>query len=218
MTNKKKPNNKSNKRNVKLPVKYNDHVMSNLSKKRDKFEVHEICEEIRVPNKDCNDECVVSKDEMLGGRSADCDLNNKLNENECEENTSEKLNQDCVDDSNKECLDNSDKLSKDQISENISWNIDDKQDDELNNAEYSNSDNDADRIGSKKTYASAIKNSGWFESNKLFVVPTVLNELGDEVVVFDEELVELGSKKWELTLVGQTNCSYYESPCPELPS
>ncbi|GJW18232.1 RNA-directed DNA polymerase, eukaryota, reverse transcriptase zinc-binding domain protein [Tanacetum coccineum] len=138
---------------------------------------------------------------MLGGRSADCDLNNKLNENECEENTSEKLNQDCVDDSNKECLDNNDKLSKDQISENISWNIDDKQDDELNNAEYSNSDNDADRIGSKKTYASAIKNSGWFESNKLFVVPTVLNELGDEVVVFDEELVELGSKKWELTLL-----------------
>ncbi|GKE31222.1 RNA-directed DNA polymerase, eukaryota, reverse transcriptase zinc-binding domain protein, partial [Tanacetum coccineum] len=75
--------------------------------------------------------------------------------------------------------------------------------DEPNNTEYNNSDNDAERIGSKKTYASAIKNSGWIESNKLFVVPTGVNEIGDEVVVFDEELVELGSKKWELTLVGQ---------------
>ncbi|GJW79530.1 RNA-directed DNA polymerase, eukaryota, reverse transcriptase zinc-binding domain protein [Tanacetum coccineum] len=143
---------------------------------------------------------------MIGKKSADCDENdklNKLNEKDCVENSSGKLKQDCVDDSNKECLDNNDKLDKEENSEKISCGIDNKLDDEPNNSQYSNNENDEDRIRSKKTYASAIKNSGWFETNKLFVVPTVVTELGDEVVVFDEELVELGSKKWELTLVGQ---------------
>ncbi|GKE81034.1 RNA-directed DNA polymerase, eukaryota, reverse transcriptase zinc-binding domain protein, partial [Tanacetum coccineum] len=45
---------------------------------------------------------------------------------------------------------------------------------------------------SEKTYASATKSSSYFETNKLLFVLTELNEIGDEVVVFDEELVELG--------------------------
>ncbi|GKC41544.1 RNA-directed DNA polymerase, eukaryota, reverse transcriptase zinc-binding domain protein [Tanacetum coccineum] len=185
--------------------------MSNLSEKRGKSVVNENCEEIRVPNKNDDDNRVENKDGVIGESSDDCDLNNKLNDDVCEEIVSDKLNQDCVgddnkeclDNGNKECLDNNDKLGRDQILGNISCNKEDKQEDEPNNTEYNNSDNDAERIGSKKTYASAIKNSGWIESNKLFIVPTGVNEIGDEVVVFDEELVELGSKKWELTLVGQ---------------
>nr|GEW44473.1 hypothetical protein [Tanacetum cinerariifolium] len=55
---------------------------------------------------------------------------------------------------------------------------------------------------SEKTYASATKSSSYFETNKLLFLLTEFNEFGDEVVVFDEELVELGSKKWELTLCG----------------
>ncbi|GJS10103.1 RNA-directed DNA polymerase, eukaryota, reverse transcriptase zinc-binding domain protein [Tanacetum coccineum] len=166
-------------------------------------QVNEKFEEIRVPNQVCDDDCAVSEFGMIGKKSTDCDENdklNKLNEKDCVENSSGKLKQDCVDDSNKECLDNNDKLDKEENSEKISCGIDNKLDDEPNNSQCSNNENDEDRIGSKKTYASAIKNSGWFETNKLFVVPTVVTELGDEVVVFDEELVELGSKKWELTL------------------
>ncbi|GKA63435.1 hypothetical protein Tco_0763041, partial [Tanacetum coccineum] len=118
-----------------------------------------------------------------------------LNEIVYEESSSDKLNKECWDKSNKECLDNSDELVKNNISENISCSNDNKQKDDSNKIEYSNGGNDETRDESKRTYASAIKNNGWFESNKLFTVPTVLTELGDEVVVFDEELMELGSKK-----------------------
>ncbi|GKC14370.1 RNA-directed DNA polymerase, eukaryota, reverse transcriptase zinc-binding domain protein [Tanacetum coccineum] len=204
MTNKKKSNNRSNKRNIKLPVRYNDHIMSNLSQNRDNSEVNEVngCfEEIRVHDKEIDDECVASKDGMLGGSSVHCNLNNKLNEIVYEESSSDKLNKECWDTSNKECLGNSDELVKDNVLENISYSNDNKQKDDSNKMEYSNGGNDETGDGSKRTYASAIKNSGWFESNKLFIVPTVLTELGDEVVVFDEELMELGSKKWELTLI-----------------
>nr|GFA47841.1 histone-lysine N-methyltransferase, H3 lysine-9 specific SUVH4-like [Tanacetum cinerariifolium] len=38
--------------------------------------------------------------------------------------------------------------------------------------------------------------------NKLFLVPTSVNDNGDEVVVFDEELVREGSEKWKHTVFG----------------
>ncbi|GKB94843.1 RNA-directed DNA polymerase, eukaryota, reverse transcriptase zinc-binding domain protein [Tanacetum coccineum] len=149
--------------------------MSNLSEKRGKSVVNENCEEIKVPNKNNDDNRVENKDGVIRESSVDCDLNNKLNDDVCEEIVSDKLNQDCVgdgnkeclDNGNKECLDNNDKLGRDQILGNISCNKEDKQED---------------------CYPT---------------IPTGVNEIGDEVVVFDEELVELGSKKWELTLVGQ---------------
>ncbi|GKA42966.1 hypothetical protein Tco_0735626 [Tanacetum coccineum] len=47
----------------------------------------------------------------------------------------------------------------------------------------------------KKSYASATRNVGWFETNKLVYVPTVFTEVGNEVVVFYKDLVEIGSKK-----------------------
>ncbi|GKE27079.1 RNA-directed DNA polymerase, eukaryota, reverse transcriptase zinc-binding domain protein [Tanacetum coccineum] len=56
--------------------------------------------------------------------------------------------------------------------------------------------------GSKKSYANATKSTRWYETNKMMFVSIVFTEIGNEVVVFDEEHVEIGSKKWELTLCG----------------
>ncbi|GJZ98360.1 hypothetical protein Tco_0670813 [Tanacetum coccineum] len=39
--------------------------------------------------------------------------------------------------------------------------------------------------------------------NKLVNVPTEVSESGNDVVIFNEELIELGSKKWNLTVCGQ---------------
>ncbi|GKC55349.1 zinc knuckle CX2CX4HX4C containing protein, partial [Tanacetum coccineum] len=208
MMNKKKPNNRSNKRNVKLSVRYYDHVMSNLSQNRGNSKINENTDEIRVHKKENSDECVDTEVGKMGETSVDCELNEvyesqSMNENECDKNSSDKLDKECLDNSVKECLDNSDKLEKENDIVNISCTNDNKQNDGSSIRDHSNCDRNETSEGSKRTYASAAKNSGWFESNKLFVMPTVLTELGSEVVVFDEELVELGSKKWELTLVGQ---------------
>ncbi|GJR23812.1 RNA-directed DNA polymerase, eukaryota, reverse transcriptase zinc-binding domain protein [Tanacetum coccineum] len=54
-----------------------------------------------------------------------------------------------------------------------------------------------------KSYANATRDNMPQEINKLRNIPISLNELGEEVITFDEELVKLGSKKWELTLCGQ---------------
>lgn len=64
----------------------------------------------------------------------------------------------------------------------------------------------------KKSYASATKSSGIYETNKLMFIPTEMNELGGEVVVFDEELVAIGTKKWELTLCGHLVGHYMSVP------
>nr|GEU85081.1 hypothetical protein [Tanacetum cinerariifolium] len=66
-----------------------------------------------------------------------------------------------------------------------------------NNIEDSNTEENKSGHKSRKTYANATKSNGWYETNKLLFVPTELNEARDEVVVFDEELVELGSKKYK---------------------
>ncbi|GJX37022.1 hypothetical protein Tco_0250325, partial [Tanacetum coccineum] len=44
--------------------------------------------------------------------------------------------------------------------------------------------------------------------NKLNLIPTKINDDGAEVVIFDEEIVKEGSKKWELTVCGHFACSF----------
>nr|GEU94883.1 hypothetical protein [Tanacetum cinerariifolium] len=66
---------------------------------------------------------------------------------------------------------------------------------EANNIEDSNTEENKSGHKSRKTYANATKSNGWYETNKLLFVPTELNDARDEVVVFDEELVELGRMK-----------------------
>ncbi|GKD74968.1 zinc knuckle CX2CX4HX4C containing protein, partial [Tanacetum coccineum] len=39
--------------------------------------------------------------------------------------------------------------------------------------------------------------------NKLLHVPTKVSGNGDSIVIFDDEIIELGSQKWSLTVCGQ---------------
>ncbi|GJS87811.1 RNA-directed DNA polymerase, eukaryota, reverse transcriptase zinc-binding domain protein [Tanacetum coccineum] len=55
-------------------------------------------------------------------------------------------------------------------------------------------------------------NVGWFETNKLVYVPIVFTKVGNEVVVFYEDLIEISSKKWELTLCGHLVGHYMGLP------
>ncbi|GKA00334.1 zinc knuckle CX2CX4HX4C containing protein [Tanacetum coccineum] len=51
---------------------------------------------------------------------------------------------------------------------------------------------------SNKSYAKKVINNEIVD-NKLSLIPTVMNESGQEFVIFNEEMVLKGSKKWELT-------------------
>ncbi|GKA55388.1 hypothetical protein Tco_0754337 [Tanacetum coccineum] len=160
--------------------------MSNLSQNKDNAEINECSDEIRVQNKENSANCVVNKVGMMGGISVDCELNEvyesqSMNENECDKNSSDKLDKECLDNSVKECLDNIDKLEKENDIVNISCTNDNKQNDGSSIRDHSNCDRNETSEGSKGTYASATKNSGWFESNKMFVMPTVFNRIRKNV-------------------------------------
>ncbi|GJX74877.1 RNA-directed DNA polymerase, eukaryota, reverse transcriptase zinc-binding domain protein, partial [Tanacetum coccineum] len=62
---------------------------------------------------------------------------------------------------------------------------------------------DAGKEGIKVSYANIASSNGL--DNKLELIPTEINEEGIEVVIFDEEIVNEGSKKWELTVCGIQN-------------
>ncbi|GKF87963.1 RNA-directed DNA polymerase, eukaryota, reverse transcriptase zinc-binding domain protein, partial [Tanacetum coccineum] len=65
---------------------------------------------------------------------------------------------------------------------------------------HGNNTQTAGKEGIKVSYAN-IASSNSFD-NKLNLIPTETNEDGVEVVIFDEEIVSAGSKKWELTVCG----------------
>ncbi|GJZ02030.1 RNA-directed DNA polymerase, eukaryota, reverse transcriptase zinc-binding domain protein [Tanacetum coccineum] len=52
------------------------------------------------------------------------------------------------------------------------------------------------------SYVEALSKNLIESDNKLFSVPTSVNEKGEEVVIFDEELVNEGSEKWKFTVCG----------------
>nr|GEU90296.1 hypothetical protein [Tanacetum cinerariifolium] len=163
--------------------------MSSLSQNKDNYED---LDEIRVHNRDKQ---TVSDDlgvEKMWIHVDECDVDNNEcldpKKDECDVPSDDGLKSVHVL-SNKECLDE-EKLMDESP----------KLPDDLNKS-Y------------EKTYASATKNSSYFETNKLLFVHTEINEIGEEVVIFDEELVELKSKKWELT-----SCGHLISHCMSLPA
>ncbi|GKD12437.1 RNA-directed DNA polymerase, eukaryota, reverse transcriptase zinc-binding domain protein [Tanacetum coccineum] len=186
MTNKGKPNNRSNKRHGRLPSRYNDHVMSNLSQNKSTSEQIKNSDEIRVREGDNNGVIDEFKKEKLGEASGDCEKNSVkdcgLNDKNHKDLDGLNEPEECLD-SVQECLDNSEKKDIEGLESNT-----------VN--DHSAKTNFVDLSKSpEKTYASATKSTSYFETKKLLFVPTKLNEIGEEVVVFDEELIELGSKK-----------------------
>ncbi|GJU97300.1 RNA-directed DNA polymerase, eukaryota, reverse transcriptase zinc-binding domain protein [Tanacetum coccineum] len=108
--------------------------------------------------------------------------------------------------SDKECLDEGIKeINKEVVkTENVNkvTNVEsdgsEMNDNDKNKNEKKNMQDEPD-----KTYANVIRKTELSDSNKLKIIPVDTNDLGEEVIVFDEELVKIRSKKWELTLCGQ---------------
>ncbi|GJW86809.1 RNA-directed DNA polymerase, eukaryota, reverse transcriptase zinc-binding domain protein, partial [Tanacetum coccineum] len=75
---------------------------------------------------------------------------------------------------------------------------------------------DEKRVANKENVVDSKENNSYVEAlsknliesdNKLFSVPASVNEKGEEVVIFDEELVNEGSEKWKFTVCGYFVCS-----------
>ncbi|GKD36247.1 RNA-directed DNA polymerase, eukaryota, reverse transcriptase zinc-binding domain protein, partial [Tanacetum coccineum] len=170
--------------------------MSNLSQKGANSESYMDLDEIRVNDEDnhsTNDELgvgnngtklVLSNKECLdkGVKGVERTVRGSKNRS-CVTNDESELN---VAHGEKENKDNSDKMQ-----------VDHKQ------AYVEDRNKNENRMRNKnnvKSYANATRDNMPQEINKLRNIPISLNELGEEVIIFDEELVKLGSKKWELTL------------------
>lgn len=66
-----------------------------------------------------------------------------------------------------------------------------------------NTCNDAHvKTAKKLSYAKVASNKEEILDKKLNFIPTVTNEDGTECVIFEEELVQLGSVRWNLTICG----------------
>ncbi|GKB24519.1 hypothetical protein Tco_0863920 [Tanacetum coccineum] len=191
MSNKNKQNNRSNKRNVKLPNRYNDHVMSNVSKKRSNSEHNKKNDEIRV---------------NFGGNSKDSNdlMNNKLGEEALKTGDLNARYEDISVANKRDDYDFVDLSSEEYVLMNDKDYLDDvSQVDKLNEISSENieetrlNENEADRFKTSpiKSYAHVAMNSETSLNNQLRSIPTVLNDSGEEVVVFDEEMVKIVAAK-----------------------
>ncbi|GKC50269.1 RNA-directed DNA polymerase, eukaryota, reverse transcriptase zinc-binding domain protein [Tanacetum coccineum] len=80
-----------------------------------------------------------------------------------------------------------------------------------NTSKINDNECSVDKVG-YKTYAKIVAPNDSENDNKLSLIPMCIEE-GKEVVVFDEEIVREGSRKWALTLCGHfVGCkmSYFE--------
>ncbi|GJZ73005.1 retrovirus-related pol polyprotein from transposon TNT 1-94 [Tanacetum coccineum] len=186
MKNKNKPNNRSNKRSVKLLIRYNDHIMSNLSQNRANSESNKDLDDIRVNIKDNLSDNDDLRMERVGMMTGDCN-----SKNGADRNTGKDV-------SDIDVVDNVEIGKPEESSNKLEKEVNQVFDKNMNGIEK-----DLRNKDSVKSYANAARDNVFHENNKPEIVLTSLNDLGEEVVVFDEELVKLGSKKWELTLCGQ---------------
>nr|GFA62651.1 RNA-directed DNA polymerase, eukaryota, reverse transcriptase zinc-binding domain protein [Tanacetum cinerariifolium] len=75
---------------------------------------------------------------------------------------------------------------------------------ELNSDTIDKHDDDSMNVETERqsSYASKLNANITTNGNKLFFVPTCTNNKGDEVVIFEEELVKEGCEKWKYTVCG----------------
>ena len=185
----------SNKRQLKVPQKFNDHIMSNVSQRR---KVNNELDGENEDNANGTDEGVSS------------DLNHK---EEHDDNitvsaveTDATMHNDCVP------VDNASFNNMDNCDKNTSMPVENSVDKSGNcNTPMSKEQNDdiekpKDMYNTDSTrkysYANMVKKDEVLVNKKLhFVAPKVTKE-GAEFVIFDEEIVIKGSEKWKLSACG----------------
>ncbi|GJR37288.1 RNA-directed DNA polymerase, eukaryota, reverse transcriptase zinc-binding domain protein [Tanacetum coccineum] len=224
MLNKKRPS----KRTPKLPNKFNDHIMSNLSKKRndsndiDDFDAIRVGTEDKVENfgeirensKEMDKEGVECVDEMIR-TGAEVTGNSIKNVGEESGETGKKVNKGVFGTSDKGNeydvsgvdaeVESARRLSKDPSVGNAG-----NSDPIIDCTKIVNNNPDCDVMhkdnsnteSNKKSYANKLTNGVNANDNELFFIPTVMKENGEKLVIFDEELVKEGSEKWKFTVCG----------------
>ncbi|GJU74804.1 RNA-directed DNA polymerase, eukaryota, reverse transcriptase zinc-binding domain protein [Tanacetum coccineum] len=164
-------NNRSSRRQIRVPTWFSDHVMEKVSQKRNDNEVQEVTEEIRANKDGIMDE--------IGENGVEADKEVFGNEVKDHDNGREE-----VEVKNKG-LD--DKSNEYDVEEECTVN------DETESPVKTNNEN------AKSSYVNAALNACL--DNTLTLIPTEIGTDGIEVVIFDDEIVKEGSKKWELTSV-----------------
>nr|GEW21390.1 RNA-directed DNA polymerase, eukaryota, reverse transcriptase zinc-binding domain protein [Tanacetum cinerariifolium] len=227
MSNNKNNRNRLSKRKPKLPNKFNDHVMGNLSQKRNDSADFEELEAFRV-----NTEGIDGKIRGKGENSKevvkegiDCDdgeacmnaeVSRGIMKNDGMENVVESKGMSNgvfgIRDSSKGQVVGDIDVEEDSVRRDSEVPRDvnsgmpepftncDKDGNNTDNYNAVNEDN-SNIESREKSYANKMSN-GINVNNDLFFIPTGKNENGEKVVVFDEELVKEGSEKWKFTVCG----------------
>ncbi|GJU94227.1 RNA-directed DNA polymerase, eukaryota, reverse transcriptase zinc-binding domain protein [Tanacetum coccineum] len=184
-----------------LSNKFTDHVMSNLSQNRNDMSSNNEYDGIRV-DKDDEVEEIWENSNVMDGEGIEC---GKKVDHECG---------DVSDSMMKNVTEEIKKLSKEKNKGVFGWA--DKEIEECNVTFGSMSKNDVEKelelkqksrsadnnnVSSKEnTFADKVDAKNL--DNNLFSIPTSMKDNGDEAIIFDEEIVEEGNKKWVNTVCG----------------
>ncbi|GKD39053.1 hypothetical protein Tco_1259260 [Tanacetum coccineum] len=180
-------NKRHSKRKPKLPNKFNDHVMSNLSQKHKDVKDVDEYDAIRVHMDD-----KVEESREIGESSKE----KVLEEGEC---VDEIIHRD-TEDSNKNL--------QDVVEDNAVMG--EKVHKGVFGFDTTDAGNDGSRVdmegegkgGNPKSFPDLFLSAPMMNANdnELFYIPIVMKENGEKVVVFDEELVKEGRGKWKYTV------------------
>ncbi|PWA82932.1 reverse transcriptase domain, Reverse transcriptase zinc-binding domain protein [Artemisia annua] len=209
MSNKK---NKRSTRQTRAPIWLSDHVVSTASQKPKNKTDDTSNGEIRANNTESHEK-VREKDVELNcednnsGNKNDNKLNDKADSSAMEHEVNKQLNEvfPTLSEANKQLNVTSDGMNEPSLMDNKD------QSDEVNNVRTDanvNNKNEAKVWNNKKNWNDLTKE---FEK-KLSLIPTAIED-GRDVVLFDDEMVNEGSVKWNLTLCGQfvgTKMTYSE--------
>ncbi|GKB60711.1 RNA-directed DNA polymerase, eukaryota, reverse transcriptase zinc-binding domain protein [Tanacetum coccineum] len=206
---------RSSKRKPKLPNKFNDHIMSNLSQQRkDSSDFDEIDEirvrkedmvgkigEIRECSKEMETDCGNGGDESIIG---DNEAFGRNSEKVMEDNVEmpEKMNKG-VFGSAKQNEPNSTDVADRSTNSGIPHDPKNISVDSNHNSFVNDLHNTENKTESNmKSYANKLTSGMDHFDNELFFVPTQMKDNGEKVVIFDEDLVKEGSEKWKYTVCG----------------
>ncbi|GJR74037.1 RNA-directed DNA polymerase, eukaryota, reverse transcriptase zinc-binding domain protein [Tanacetum coccineum] len=173
MASKRKPS----QRQVKVMLRFSDHVVLNLSQKHVADGTEGFGEKNRVEIESSIDE--IGGNDVVIDKGVFGNPDNSIDESD---NTN---------------------VSEEQISDNIAESeFVSSTDNVIETHKMNNFVNNEGTKSNKASYAKIVNNQEYVEDNKLNFKPVLISENGDEFDVFDEELVQKGSAKWELTLCG----------------
>ncbi|GKA28994.1 RNA-directed DNA polymerase, eukaryota, reverse transcriptase zinc-binding domain protein [Tanacetum coccineum] len=186
------------KRKPRIPNKFNDHIMSDLSQKRKNTSEVDDIDEIRASMDD-----KVENNGEIGENSKEVAMEkiecvNELVHEDNEEAVSKLKNINQESEVKWEGgKDQTEGLKAGSPKPLIQCTIDDH-----NHVLNESQNYKSNAEPNMKSYANKLTNGMNTSDNELFFVPTIMNDNGEKVVIFYEELVKEGSEKWKYTVCG----------------